>query len=322
MEEINIQAQIEETLVQNLRKLLMMSATKRILLDKIAVLGPEMGLPLDFKRGICRRHPDFFKVVDTDYGPALELTSWDPALAVAFAETSVDNNDDDDRIGKRPRKYRKLNLPNGFRVSKKEKDFLLEFQVLPFISPYTDASELDPYSIEAEKRDCAVLHELLSLTLEKKLPVYNVTLFKHEFKYFHKIRTLLLRHPDMFYISLRGGRDSVFLRAGYRGSELKEKSDLVVWKEKLQSLISMRNKKIEKSENDVDGSEGERDSEEYTSDGSLDDASDKGDHADDTGHVSEENEQPGSHTESEFFKACAIDKIGTSVPNLTARELW
>jgi hypothetical protein len=37
----------------------------------------------------------------------------------------------------------------------------LDFQELPYISPYSDASQLDPASPEAEKYVVSVIHELL-----------------------------------------------------------------------------------------------------------------------------------------------------------------
>ena len=62
----------------------MMSMSKRLLLEKIAHLAIDMGLPMDFRTNLCNKYPEFFEVVDTDYGLALELTSRDPTLAVSF----------------------------------------------------------------------------------------------------------------------------------------------------------------------------------------------------------------------------------------------
>ena len=67
----------------------MMSMSKRVLLEKIAHLATDMGLPMDFRTNLCNKYPEFFEVVDTDYGLALELTSWDPTLAVSFAKKGL-----------------------------------------------------------------------------------------------------------------------------------------------------------------------------------------------------------------------------------------
>ena len=90
----------------------MMSMSKRVLLEKTAHLDTDMGLPMDFRTNLCNKYPEFFEVVDTDYGLALELTSWDPTLAVSFAEKALEeaNNLDSDLILDRPWKFKKLNL--------------------------------------------------------------------------------------------------------------------------------------------------------------------------------------------------------------------
>ncbi|KAA8539138.1 hypothetical protein F0562_025830 [Nyssa sinensis] len=78
-----------------------------------------------------------------------------------------------------------------------------------YMSPYADARGLKAGSQELDKRAVAVMHELLSFTIEKRL----------------------------------GKRFSVFLTEAYEGSELIEKCLLVLWKEKFQSLIDYRERK-------------------------------------------------------------------------------
>jgi sensor histidine kinase YesM len=58
-----------------------------------------------------------------------------------------------------------------------------------------------------------------------------------------KLMRLLLKHMGIFYVSERGKRFSVFLTEAYEGQELIEKCPLVVWKEKLLSLVGYREKK-------------------------------------------------------------------------------
>lgn len=43
----------------------------------------------------------------------------------------------------------------------------------------------------------------------------------------------------MFYVSLKGDRDSVFLREGYQDSQLVEKDRLLLIKEKLRTLVNV-----------------------------------------------------------------------------------
>ncbi|PRQ32461.1 putative plant organelle RNA recognition domain-containing protein [Rosa chinensis] len=50
---------------------------------------------------------------------------------------------------------------------------------------------------------------------------------------------MLIRHPDMFYISLKGDMDSVFLREAFRDSQLIDEDRLLIIKEKLRTIIAV-----------------------------------------------------------------------------------
>lgn len=213
-------------------------------MEKIAHLRNDLGLPLEFRDTICHRYPQFFKVVATARGPALELTHWDPELAVSAAELSEEENrvreiEEKDLIIDRPIKFNRLKLPKGLNLSKGEMRRICLFRDIPYISPYSDFSGLRSGTIEKEKHACAVVHEILSLTVEKRTLVDHLTHFREEFKFSQQVRGMLIRHPDMFYVSLKGDRDSVFLREAYRDSQLIDKDRLLIIKEKLRSIISV-----------------------------------------------------------------------------------
>ncbi|KAG6406180.1 hypothetical protein SASPL_133779 [Salvia splendens] len=218
LEEMKIRNEMEDLLVIKLRKLLMMSIDKRILLEKIAHLKTDLGLPLEFRDTICQRYPQYFKFVATGRWPALELTHWDPELA-----------EDENRLVK---------LPKGLHLSKGEMRRISLFRDMPYISPYSDFSNLRPGSPEKEKHACGVVHEILSLTLEKRTLVDHLTHFWEEFRFSQQLRGMVIRHPDMFYISLKGDRDSVFLREAYRDSVLLDKDKMLLIKEKLRALVN------------------------------------------------------------------------------------
>lgn len=244
LEELKIRNAMEDLLVIKLRKLLMMSLEKRILLEKIAHLRTDLGLPLEFRDTICKRYPQYFKVVQTERGSALELTHWDPELAVSAAEIWEEENrvrelEERDLIIDRPPKFNRVKLPKGLILSKGEMRRLSKFRDMPFISPYSDFSGLRSGTAEKEKHACAVIHEMLSLTVEKRTLVDHLTHFREEFRFSQQLRGMLIRHPDMFYVSLKGDRDSVFLREAYSDSQLKEKDQLLVIKEKLRALVSV-----------------------------------------------------------------------------------
>ncbi|KAL0397989.1 UNVERIFIED_CONTAM: protein WHAT'S THIS FACTOR 1, chloroplastic [Sesamum calycinum] len=244
LEEMKIRNEMEDLLVVKLRKLLMMSIDKRILLEKIAHLKSDLGLPLEFRDTICHRYPQYFKVVATGLGPALELTHWDPELAVSAAELAEEENrerelEERDLIIDRTPRFNRVKLPKGLNLSKGEMRRICQFRDMPYISPYSDFSELRSGTPEKEKHACAVVHEILSLTLEKRTLVDHLTHFREEFRFSQQLRGMLIRHPDMFYVSLKGDRDSVFLREAYRDSQLIEKDRMLLIKEKLRALVNV-----------------------------------------------------------------------------------
>lgn len=244
LEELKARNEMENILVVKLRKLLMMSLEKRILLEKIAHLRTDLGLPLEFRDTLCHRYPQYFRVVATGRGPALELTHWDPELAVSAAELAEEENrtrelEEKNLIIDRPLKFNRVKLPKGLNLSRSEMRKITKFRDMPYISPYSDFSALRSGTPEKEKHACGVVHEILSLTLEKRTLVDHLTHFREEFRFSQQLRGMLIRHPDMFYVSLKGDRDSVFLREAYRDSQLIEKDKLLIIKEKLRALVSV-----------------------------------------------------------------------------------
>lgn len=244
LEELKARNEMEDLLVTKLRKLLMMSLEKRILLEKIAHLRTDLGLPFEFRDTICHRYPEYFRVVATGRGPALELTHWDPKLAVSAAELSEEENrardlEEKNLIIDRPLKFNRVRLPKGLKLSKGEMRKISQFRDMPYISPYSDFSGLRPGTPEKEKHACGVVHEILSLTVEKRTLVDHLTHFREEFRFSQQLRGMLIRHPDMFYVSLKGDRDSVFLREAYRDSQLIDKDRLLIIKEKLRALVAV-----------------------------------------------------------------------------------
>jgi hypothetical protein len=244
LEELRVRNEMEDVVVTKLRKLLMMTLEKRILLEKIAHLATDLGLPREFRDTIIHRYPEFFKLVETERGPALELTHWDPQLAVSAAELSAEDNriremEEQNLIIDRPPKFNRVKLPKGLNLSKGEMRKIMQFRDIPYISPYSDFSMIGSGTPEKEKHACGVIHEILSLTLEKRTLVDHFTHFREEFRFSQQLRGMLIRHPDMFYISLKGDRDSVFLREAYRDSQLVDKDKLLLIKEKLRSLVDI-----------------------------------------------------------------------------------
>ncbi|KZV48049.1 protein ROOT PRIMORDIUM DEFECTIVE 1 [Dorcoceras hygrometricum] len=236
--ESDFKRSIAASLVTKLQKLLMLASPyHRILLSKLVHLGPDLGLPVNFRSRLCNDHPDKFKVVDTSYGRALELVSWDSNLA-----TVIPSRDEVESLGlivDRPLKFEHLRLRKGLNVKRSHRDYLIKFKEVPDVCPYTtNVENLVKESIEAEKRACAVVREILGMTVEKRTLVDHLTHFRKEFGLPNKLRGMLIRHPELFYVSIKGQRDSVFLVEGYneKGAVL-VKDETLMLKDQLFELV-------------------------------------------------------------------------------------
>lgn len=73
-------------------------------------------------------------------------------------------------------------FPPGYKVTRNDLRRLQDFQDLPFVSPYSDSSKIPPDSPLAEKRTVAVIHEILSLTVEKRMLCDHFTHFRRPFR--------------------------------------------------------------------------------------------------------------------------------------------
>lgn len=243
-EEAQLLEQHSNKMAEYITRFLMMSVDKRIRVDKIVHFRRDMGLPHDFRIDWVHKFPNLFKLVkidDTDY---LELVSWNPAWAVTELEEKATPG-----IEANPPSPGVLSLPFPMKFPPNYKKVfryggrIEHFQKRSYLSPYADARELRAGSQEFNKRAVAVMHELLNFTLEKRLVTDHLTHFREELVMPQKLMRLFLKHFGIFYVSERGKRFSVFLTEAYDGSELKDKSPLVLWREKLQGLIGYRGKK-------------------------------------------------------------------------------
>lgn len=234
--EMELKKAMSISLAIKLQKLLMLTPYNRLLLSKIAHLAPDLGLPVTFRSRLCNEYPDRFKVVDTSYGRALELVSWDSDLANVLPKREVKVVD---MIVDRPLKFKHLRLRKGMNIKRRHEEYLMKFNELPDVCPYkTKVEDLGKESIEAEKRACALVREVLGMTVEKRTLVDHLTHFRKEFGLPNKLRGMVVRHPELFYVSLKGHRDSVFLIEGYDDKGvLLEKDEILVIKDKLMELV-------------------------------------------------------------------------------------
>ncbi|RVW27755.1 Protein ROOT PRIMORDIUM defective 1 [Vitis vinifera] len=145
--------------VTRLRKLLMMSNTGRLRLEHIRIARRELGLPDDFEY------------------------SSDPTLAVCAIEKLREKEYREKGIDAEDIRFSFIvNFPPGFKIGKYYRIAVWKWQRIPYWSPYEDVSGYDLRSLEAqkrmEKRAIATIHELLSLTVEKKISLERIAHFR------------------------------------------------------------------------------------------------------------------------------------------------
>ncbi|XP_050213063.1 protein ROOT PRIMORDIUM DEFECTIVE 1 [Mercurialis annua] len=238
--------QISEA-VTRLRKLVMMSNSGRLRLEHVRIARSEFGLPDDFEYSVVLNNPQFFRLVDADEtrNKYIEIVDRDPKLAVCAIEKV------------REREYREkgmdaedirfsflINFPPGFKIGKYYRIAVWKWQRIPYWSPYEDVLGYDLRSIEAqkrmEKRAVATIHELLSLTVEKKITLERIAHFRMAMNLPNKLKDFLLQHQGIFYVSTRGNHGkmhTVFLREAYKKGELVEPNDLYLARRKLGELV-------------------------------------------------------------------------------------
>ncbi|KAK8921244.1 hypothetical protein KSP39_PZI020739 [Platanthera zijinensis] len=233
-----------EKAVEHVTRLLMMSVEKRLPLDKIAHFRRDFGLKCDFRKKWIHMFPEHFRVVTIDDSEYLELNSWNPAWAITELErkTMPEKISEPSSPGILRLSF-PMKFPPNFKKIFGDGGKVRYFQKRPYLSPYADARELTPGSEEFNKRAVAVMHEILSFTIEKRLVTDHLTHFRQEFMMPQKLMRLLLKHYGIFYVSERGKRFSVFLTEAYEGSQLISKCPLVLWKEKILSLTGYRGRK-------------------------------------------------------------------------------
>ncbi|KAG2243509.1 hypothetical protein Bca52824_094654 [Brassica carinata] len=217
---------MEPILVNNLRKLLMMSVDCRVPLEKVEFIQSAMGLPHDFKK------------------------NWDSSLAMTAREDRLSRVLEPSEYRKKVRITKDGNFlgPNAFKVSfppgfRPNASYLEEFekwQKMEFPSPYLNARRFDSADPKARKRVVAVLHELLSLTMEKRVTCAQLDAFHSEYLLPSRLILCLIKHQGIFYITNKGARGTVFLKEGYDGSSLIEKCPLLLFQERFVALCGRR----------------------------------------------------------------------------------
>jgi hypothetical protein len=185
--------------------------------------------------------------------------------------------------------------------------WLDEWQRLPYISPYEDGSHLAPKSDITEKRTVAVLHEVLSLTVGKKMEKEVLVKLGEALRLPPGFRKVIARHPGIFYQSHKLRTQTVVLRESYRRQMLVDKHPMMGIRYQYLHLMNMGKEEVGKGKGkDCKVSRGERMmGEEFGAEGEDDEKEkeyDDEDYEDDedleAGVVSEDEDSDDGHTEN------------------------
>ncbi|XVF79524.1 hypothetical protein PTKIN_Ptkin14bG0229800 [Pterospermum kingtungense] len=194
----------EPELVLKIKKLLMMSKNGTLHVHALRLIRRELGLPEDFRDSILRKYSKDFRLVH------LEIVE------------PVDGDE-------------------SFKIEEGYREKLKNWQRLPYLKPYESKEVLRVRTcggIERfEKWAVGIIHELLSLTVEKMLEVERLAHFRKDFAIEVNVRELLLEHPGIFYICTKGTAQTVFLREAYSKGCLITPNPVYVVQRKMLGLI-------------------------------------------------------------------------------------
>ncbi|XP_057533434.1 protein WHAT'S THIS FACTOR 1 homolog, chloroplastic [Amaranthus tricolor] len=236
-EEKKIMGLMELERVKTVKKLLMMSKDHRMPLSKIYHCRSLFGVPDDFRDWVLK-YPNDFHVVNEENGSRiLELLKWDSTLAVSALEKEF--MVDEEKV----KRAFKFPIKHGKSLGLEDVDMrkLNLLNTLPLISPYSDGWKHELGNLEGEKYRVGVIHEFLSLTLEKKACIHHIAEFKDEFSLTKHTYQMLLKQPRSFYLAGTEMNWVVFLKDGYdENGNLTEKDPQVVFNERLYRYAQMQ----------------------------------------------------------------------------------
>ncbi|KAJ1386148.1 Plant organelle RNA recognition domain [Sesbania bispinosa] len=236
-EEVNILQQNHLEIRDRLCKLLMLTKDRILPLQTIDQLKWDLGLPYDYQHSFILNHPERFSFVCLpDDRVGLKLLFWDDKLAISELQknTSLQQKEEDIKNGSLAFP---ISFTRGFGLKRKCMEWLKEWQRLPYTSPYTNASHLDPRTDVSEKRIVGVFHELLHLTLHKQTERKNVSNLRRPLALPQKFTKVFERHPGIFYISMKSDTQTVVLREAYNGKELLQNHPLIKIREEFANLL-------------------------------------------------------------------------------------
>ncbi|KMZ74297.1 Ubiquitin carboxyl-terminal hydrolase-like protein [Zostera marina] len=222
-DEERVRREQKSTAVAKLKKLLMMSISGSSLhVHSAWLVRRELGLPDNFRKSILSQHPQVFVMVSSEI---VKLISRDNTLAVAQVEKWREKEYREKWLSEFETKHAfPIQFPTGFRMGKGFREKMRNWQRLQYLHPYDKPEIGKEVAIRAktcggprryEKRAVAIIHELLSMTVEKMMTVERLAHFRSDLSLKVNVRDVLLDHPGIFYISTKANVQTVFLREAF-----------------------------------------------------------------------------------------------------------
>lgn len=249
-------AAINESLplvVDRLVRVLSMSVSRALPLRAVFKVWRELGLPDDFEESVIARNPHLFLLCDGNE-PNTHVLKLVPTYPSGHFTAAVEEwrvlecCKEDAKVDRTEIRYSfKQGFPPGMRLKKTFRTKVKEWQKLPYIGPYEVAGEKKraKSGIKGlEKRAVAIVHEFMSLTVEKIVEVEKISHFRKWFGIDLNIRDLFLDHPGIFYLSNKGKRHTVFLREAYERGRLINPNPVYDARMKLLYLIMLERRGI------------------------------------------------------------------------------
>ncbi|KAJ0977735.1 hypothetical protein J5N97_013209 [Dioscorea zingiberensis] len=238
-EEEKIMKESESAVVQRLKKLLLISTNGTLHIHALWLIRRELGLRDDFRKSLLPKYPDDFNVVFPDI---IALASKEDSFVDAAVDIWREKEYREKWLSEFETKYAfPIQFPTGFKIEKGFREKLKNWQRLPYLKPYEKKDVIRARSCGGaerfEKRTVGILHELLSLTVEKMIEVERLAHFRKDFNMEINIRELLLEHPGIFYISTKGNTQTVFLREAYSKGCLVEPNPIYTVRRKMLDLV-------------------------------------------------------------------------------------
>ncbi|CAN8245985.1 unnamed protein product [Cochlearia groenlandica] len=241
-EEENVISECELDAAKRVKKLLLMSKKGLLSVHALRLIRKELGLPDDFRDSVLAKYTSDFKLVDLETLELVENDVDDESLGVAKVEEWREVEYREKWLSEFETNYAfPINFPTGFKIEKGFKEGLKNWQRIPYVKPY-ERKDISRGLERFEKRVVAVIHELLSLTVEKMVEVERLAHFRKDLGIEVNVREVLLKHPGIFYLSTKGSRQILFLREAYSKGCLVEPNPIYNVRRKMLDLVLLKNR--------------------------------------------------------------------------------